>query len=139
MANSFPAVPAGLQLASVTYMVSFSGPIGGGVPFGQALTFDGAQTNSIGALAALGGEGGIQFTFADPGNFGSFDQDAAETELTTVVGAIFQLMSVISGVPVSAMEEDISITRNWQWTGPDAASATWTDIMPLPAALGGGA
>lgn len=133
MANSFPPVPADLQLQSITYMVSFGGPVGGGVPFGPPLTFDGTRTISIGALAALGGAGGIQFLFTDPGTPGSFDQQAAETALTEVVAAIFGLMSVVSGIPVATMQDDVSIIRNWQWTDSAGNSAAYSDTMPLPA------
>lgn len=131
MSNNFPDVPADLQLKSITYMVSFDGPVGGGVIFGPAFTFDGANTNSIGALAALGGAGGIQFTFGTPGVFGTFDQDAAEAELTSVIGAIFQLMSVISGIPVADMADDVAVERVWTWTGSGGSTATYTDTMPL--------
>lgn len=131
MSNHFPPVPADFVLASITYMVSFGGPLGGGVPFGSGLTFDGALTGSIGALAALGGEGGIQFIFAKPGSFGSFDQDAAEAALTQVISAIFSLMSVISGDTVSALASQISIARNWAWTDDAGNQATYTDTMPL--------
>lgn len=131
MSNSFPSVPADLALSSITYVVNFDGPIGGGVSFGPALTFDGVTTGSIGALAALGGAGGIQFTFQTPGSFGAFDQTAAETALTQTVSAIFSLMSVISGVPVDTMAADVSVSRIWTWTDSAGNHATYTDTMPI--------
>lgn len=134
MANSFPTVPSDLQLVSITYMLNFNGPVGGGVPVGSNLTFTGVTTNTIGALGALGGSGGIQFTFDTPGSFGSFDQTAAETALAGVIQGVFSLMSVITGESISSFASELSVIRQWYWTDGSGNTATYADTMPLPSA-----
>lgn len=129
MSNSFPPVPTDLQLQNITYMLNF----GGNSPVtGPSLTFSGVTTGMYGAIVGLGSEGGIEFTFNTPGTFGGFDQTSAETEIKTIVGGIFQLMSDITGVPVTTLETNFSISRRWTWTDAGGNQATYTDRLVYP-------
>jgi hypothetical protein len=131
MSNSFPSVPTDLQLQSVVYTLNF----GGDIPTpGPALTFDGVGTGLWGAISSLGGQGGVAFTFDTPGDAGSFDQEAAEAQLASIVTDIFQLMSDLTGVPVATLASSVTVNRRWTWTDATGSQATYTDTMTYPPA-----
>lgn len=125
-----------LSLESIAYTFVFAGSSNGTANVltpGASLTFTDVSTGLGGTLAALTQGGGIQFGFNTPGQFGSFDQTAAETALEKVVTDVFQLISDITGTPVADLAKVFSVNRVWTWTDSSGNCATYTDTMPMPA------
>lgn len=131
MANSFPSVPTDYALKSVVYLVDFDGPVGGGIPLGSSFTFSGGESTTVGALAALGGTGGLGFIFDTPGAFGTFDQSSIEASIAAVLGNVFQLVSTLTDDSITDIELGVSVTRTWTWSDAAGNTATYTDAMPL--------
>lgn len=133
MANSFPAVPADLQLQSVVYTFAFTSDANPAtaVTAGPSLAFTGVNTGLGGTLAALAQGGSVQFTFQAPGQFGGFDQAAAETELSKIATDVFQLISDLTGTPVATLQQSFSVQRSWTWTDANGNRAAYTDTMPV--------
>lgn len=129
MANNFPAVPADLALASVEYDVVF--PQGSDLAAG--LTFTGVTTLLTAARALATGQLAV-FYFDTPGDFGAFDQDAAEAALVTLLDDCVQFLSDATGDAVSIIKPQVTVTRLWTWQDPGGSSASFTDSMAYPPA-----
>jgi hypothetical protein len=127
MANSFPPVPTDFALKSVVYTLNFGTTAMNVTP---NLQFTGATTFLAGALTTLGDPGAVQFVFDVAGEFGSFDQAAAEQTLTDLAASVFQLMAAFTGQTVAELETNFSVTRTWNWVDDAGNSAIYTDTMP---------
>lgn len=137
MANNFPSIPQDLALQSVMYTMNFGIGTLSVIP---AFQFEGAQTWMFGALQALGNPGGIQFTFTEAGNPGTFDQDSVEASLDGLATAVFQLVAALTGQLVTDLVANFSISRDWTWVDSAGNTATYHDTMPYtPAAIPQGA
>lgn len=127
MSNSFPQVPAGLQLSSVQYTLSFTA---GSVPVSPDPS---AVSVSLGgALQALNSPGSVQYAFGTPGAFGAFDQDVVEAGLRQVVTDVCQLIATVSGQQLAAVQARAVITRMWNWADQAGDSASYTDTLSYP-------
>lgn len=134
MANNFPALPA-LLLSSVTYTAQIVNP-GQNWPTGgfdvAGVTVENVQ---IGASQEQTGIFTATFQFATPGTPGSFDQDAAETQLVSVLNDLAQAVATTGGLPLSAVQALTLVTRLWTWTDSGGSyHATWQDSMTYPPA-----
>lgn len=126
--NSFPPVPADFELASVEYDASFPQ----GSQLAPGLTFTGTQTNVI-ALGAFGVGGLAMFTFDAPGQFGSFDQAAAEASVKVMLDDCCQFLADVTATALSVVQSGVTVTRRWTWTNAAGDQARHADTMPYPA------
>lgn len=124
MSNNFPAIPADYALASIEYDVAFP-------PATQTepgLVFSGVNTALIGT-GALGIGALALFTFDTPGQFGTFDQVAAEAALVTLLDDCCQFLADATGQTVAAIRPSVTVTRRWTWTDPAGNQARYIDTM----------
>lgn len=121
MANHFPAVPAGLELTGVEYVVTFP-PVFAVEP-SSVFSFAGVVTEAAARFSA--GTWGMRFGFAVPGDPGGFDQDAAEQAMISWLGHTAQAMAVVTGLPAGQVARAIQVRRGWVWGDGSQGSALW--------------
>lgn len=76
----------------------------------------------------------VEYTFGSSGDYGSFDQAAAETTISTALTAVTTSWGTLLGVDPSVIEAGLVITRSWTFAGPDFTSSQviYTDTMSYP-------
>lgn len=134
MANHFPAVPAALNLASLTYSAAIQ-QTGQDWP-SAGFTFTGVTAGGV-AFAASQAQTGvftITFNFTVPGNPGSFDQDTAEAQVVSVLNNLAQAVATTGGLTLAQVQAMTAVTRIWTWTDSTGTFTLVndTDKMPYP-------
>lgn len=134
MSNHFPALPD-LLLASVTYTAQV---VNTGQNWPSAgFTVDGVTTSNV-TFASDQQQTAIfsvTFEFATPGAAGSFDQDAVEAQVTSVLNDLAQAVATTGGISLAAVQSLTAVYRNWAWTDSSGAyRVTWQDTMTYPPA-----
>lgn len=125
MSNNFPAIPADFVLTQIMYAVTF--------PSVQPKSpFTGASLTLGGGLMNLGGTGYLQFTFSTPGQFGTFDQTAAETSVKKILTDVCQLFADLSGQTLAQEQAGVTVARLWTWTDAAGNQATYADTLAYP-------
>lgn len=134
MANHFPAVPSPLNLASLTYTASIE-QIGQNWP-SAGFTYTGVTTGSVSFAASQPQTGtfNITFSFTTPGNPGTFDQDAAEAQVVSVLNDLAQAVATTGGLTLAQVQAMTTVTRTWTWTDASGAYVLTnnSDRMPYP-------
>jgi len=120
MSNHFPTIPS-LNLLFVKYTATWNTGAGsdlsyfdvsGVVPLeiqagpGIFALPDGPPANPIMT---------VPFNFSTPGDAGSFDQDAAEAKVATVLDDIAQAVATASGNDLATVQAWITVQRQWLW------------------------
>lgn len=129
MSNNFPAVPADIRLCQLTYVAILPGPA---LAPGSALDF-GSEVST--QLVYSAPNLGASFTFATPGQFGTFDQQAFEAMLSQSVTAVVEVLAGMSGQDAGALQAQVNVVRSWQWTDGSGYQLSWQDQMTYPVTL----
>lgn len=127
MANNFPVLPADYAISQLTYSAILPTPV---VQTGSALDYGAGVQTSLNYPVTMFG---VSFTFATPGDTGTFDQATFEAEFAALVDGVCNGMANMSGLTLAAVKSQVVITRDWSWTSTTTgASAAFTDHMTYP-------
>lgn len=123
VANHFPAVPAGLALQSVAYVIAF--PQGMSIGTGSPFSYSGVKSEMQDFFGA--GMWGMRFTLDTPGTAGQFDQDATEAAMQAWLKTTAETLATITGIAAATIAASVTVTRQWQWTDGGTGSAQWSE------------
>jgi hypothetical protein len=141
MSNHFPPPPDDLSLISITY-TTWGLPGDGlaivsGSPFWYAppvaVLLDQVQPGGSQGLFT------VNFSYDDAGamQYGDFDQDAVETEVTAYLDATYASIATITGMTVAALQSAYPVTVLRSWTYQSYSTSAQLELStnyPYPAA-----
>lgn len=127
MTNNFPAVPTDLALQRIQYVISTGADLS---IQPTSLFYCGAGVASQ-LNASLSGNG-VTFTFATPGQLGTFDQTTIEAALASTVTSELTGIAAAMGVPLATVQAAVTIGRTWTWTDGGGFELIYSDTMTYP-------
>lgn len=131
MSNHFPQVSGSLVLARIGYVLNFSAASIPTTPSGASpLSFTGVAASTLGSDVVKTFT--LSFSFISPGNFGSFDQTVAETIIAQMATGYLNVIAGASGIPLTTLQSQTIIERQWVWTGSGGYTLTMSDTMVYP-------
>lgn len=135
MANHFPTVPTGAHIAGLTYTLQIAQRTdsSGHANTSLALAEHGTQIYSIGFDTTIDATGNVAYDQT------TFDQDAFEGELATMLDAWCAFTVAALGVTTAQAQAAVSVTRVWSVELDSEVlgsivSQPVTDTMTYPAA-----
>lgn len=141
MSNNFPAVPNAFALASIVYSATFFPspatnqglPVSAQPPVAPAMSFTGVATTVTG-ISAFNLGSLVVFAFETPGSFGTFDQAAAEAQVSLLLSDCCQFLVDATGQALAAIQADVTVSRHWTWTDGAGNAISYADTMTYPPA-----
>lgn len=120
MANNFPALPSGVNVASLAYSMTFQQKPGSSGP-ALSGSFINAVLYNFGFTSGLNDDGGVTPDYT------GFDQDTVEASLITYLDAFCAFISSVSGVDASDVANNfVTITRLWGVEADAGIGSTYT-------------